>query len=182
MSHSDLNVTATFSHEAPAKPPCRVLVGELKLVNHSAERVYFVVPFFLDEPLGEEIKKVEALEVFRTTKDGDLYLCVHRNPACYLFPVEPLKTIALRDWRFMTWSEQSVAEVLVVGNPVLNEKLPIREWMTQVGIPESTPEEDNALLLVSELAHPMRLNFGEQIAKFRIDLSPKKKPMQGNRA
>ncbi len=172
MSNSNLNVIATFSHEAPAKPPCRVLVGDLELVNHSVERVYFVVPFFLDEPLGSEIEKVEALEVFRTKKDGDLYLCVHRNPACYLFPVESLKTIVLQDWRFMTWSEQSAAEVFAVGNPVLNEKLSICEWMAHARIPEPAPdEEDHAILLASELEHPMRLTFGEQIAKFRIDLA-----------
>lgn len=172
MRNADLNVTVKFLHEAPAKPPCRVLVGELELVNHSSESVYFVVPFFLDEPLGEEIKEVEALEVFRTTKDGDLYLCVHRNPACYLFPVEPLKTIVLRDWRFMTWSEQSAAEVFAVKNPMLNGQLSMHEWMENAGIPEPAPdEEDHALLLASELEYPMRLTFGEKIEKFGIDLS-----------
>ena len=67
---SNLEVNIKVHYQAASKPPTRIFVGDIALTNNSSELIYFIVPFFIDEPMKTNIPKVQAIEIFNKMTEG----------------------------------------------------------------------------------------------------------------
>jgi hypothetical protein len=171
MKNSDFDVRVAYAYEAPSKPPARVLVGDLFFKNNSPGLIYFLLPYFLDEPLVIESNRVEAIEVFKAPLDGGVYFLIHRNPAFFIFPLNSQDSLSFPLWRFMTWSKENTSEIWAAKNVLINKSKSLVEWGNEMkfGLP-GVAYEENALLMAWEPVEPVSILMEDIVAKFSIRL------------
>ncbi len=177
---SNLEVNIKVNYQAPSKPPTRIFVGDLALTNNSSELIYFIVPFFIDEPMKPNIPKVQAIEIFKANEGKDMYLTIHRNPACYIFPVAPNSNMTISQWQFMTWTEVTNMEVWATNDVLLNSEMNIKlnEW-ANTALDKNTVNDqkikEKQLMFKWKPETLTTLSLDEVLEKFPISISPEQK-------
>ncbi len=104
-----------FLKETRQKPPQWGVQVSLHMENNSPQPIWFVLPGYLDFPLGEVLEKVKKINLMKD-ESGCLYLKVYGHTQVTLFRLPPGESVSLPTWEFTVFDKIECTEIWAVEN------------------------------------------------------------------